>query len=44
MLGMIEGIASTIYSLALVTSILKEIIANWIVKILLQFNEPFLSY
>ena len=43
MLGVIEGIASTIYSLASVTSILKEIIANWIVKILLQFNEP-LSY
>lgn len=38
MLGMIEGIASIIYSLTLVNSILKEIIANGIMEILLQFN------
>ena len=44
MLRMIEGTAFTVYSLALVISILKEIIANWIVKILLQLNEHFLSY
>lgn len=44
MLGMIEGIASIIYSLTLVTSILKEIIANGIMEILLQFIYCFLSY
>lgn len=41
---MIEGITFTVYSLVLVTSILKEIIAVWIVKMLLQFDEHFLSY